>query len=509
MPNLFESGKCLQLLNQQDLKRIHDATLTILEETGVKFNHAGALAIFQDAGLHIDEDKVVYFPAQMVEDSIKKAPSQWDRIGLDPEQKVAKMGQGQLNMSPGSTVLNVFDLQTGQKRPGRVRDIVDFSRLGDALPNFYLGNGVVWAQDVAAGIFPAVYFEALVKNCGKPHPGGDILSPQIGADLMLLSEIVLGGKEGMKEKKTFAFSGCPTNALEWGEPTEAFLWAAEYGLPSNILITPFAGSMTPVTLAGSLVQGNAEILSIVVLTQLINPGAPVIYAPYPGIMDMRFGNHSWGCPEAALMSAAFGQLSHWYGLPCDTIAGASDSKAPDAQAGLEKMMVVSLPALAGSDSVTLFGGLLELDDSACYAQLVIDNEVAGNILRLCEGIQITDETLALDVIGKVKHGGNYMDNEHTFKFFRTEHYDPQLCDRRSPETWRHSGSKDMSERAREEAIRILDSHYPGYLDDYTVRELEKAVAAICKRENQPYARIPYGRELAAKRDWQYASVLVV
>jgi len=496
----------VKVLSDDELKRIHGATLEVLEKTGIKFEYDDAIAIFQEAGLHVDDDKVVYFPPEVVERAIKTAPSAWTRLPMNPAYRAVKMGQGQLSMSPGSTVLNVIDLHTGRKRPGTVRDIVDFSRLGDALPNFDLGNGVVWAQDVPADVFHAVYFEAVVKNCGKPHPGGDILSRQIGEDLMLLCEIVLGGKDGMREKKTFAFSGCPTNALQWGQPVEAFITAAKWGMPSNILCTPFAGSVCPVTLAGSLVQTNAETLSCVVLTQLINPGAPVIYAPYPGIMDMKYGNHSWGCPEAALMSAAFGQLAHWYGLPCDTIAGATDSKLPDAQSGLEKMMVVSLPALAGSDSITLFGGLLELDDSACYAQLVIDDEIAGCILRMREGIQINDDTLAVDVIHQIGHGGNYMDCDHTFKYYRREHYTPQLCDRSAPDIWRSKGAKDMARRAREKAERILDEHFPQHLDKDVVKELENAVKAICRRENQPYIRIPYGQELA-DADWQYGAVL--
>lgn len=493
----------MSLLSESDLKQIHAAALEVLSKTGIRFNHSGAIKIFQEAGLKIDNNNIVYFPAEIVEDAVKKVPSEWSRVPISSAHREVKMGQGMLSMSPGSTVLNVMDLHTGKKRPGTVRDIVDFARLGDALPDFYLGNGVVWAQDCPASIFHAVYFEAVVKNCGKPHPGGDILSPQIGEDLMLLSEIVLGGKEAMKEKKTFAFSGCPTNALEWGEPVEAFLWAAKYGMPSNILCTPFAGSVCPVTLAGSLVQTNAETLSIVVLTQLINPGAPVIYAPYPGIMDMKFGNHSWGCPEAALMSAAFAQLSRWYGIPCDTIAGAADSKLPDAQAAMEKMMVVSMPAMAGSDSVTLFGGLLELDDSACYAQLVIDNEIAGNILRLREGIEINDETLAVDAIARVGHGGNYMADEHTFAHYRKEHYSPQLSDRSAPEIWKSKGGKDMAQRAREKAKLILDSHCPEHLDKNIAKELEKAVKHICKREGHQYKRIPFGKELMDSK-WQYS-----
>lgn len=489
---MAERGPYLKLLSDDEVRRIHYATLDLLENVGVKFTLPEAQAIFREAGLRVDPDGVVHFEPGLVEECIRKAPARFTRHPLSSTAQPVKMGDGTFHMSPGSTVLNVLDLDSGKKRPGTLEDIVDFARLGDALPNFLLGNGVVWAQDVPPPVFHALYFEALVKNCGKPTPGGDILSPQIGKDLMELCGIVLGGREGMRAKKTYTFSGCPANALLWGETVWAFLIAAEAGMPSHILPTPFAGSMCPVTLAGTLTQANAEILSIVVLVQLINPGAPVIYAPYPGIMDMKTANHSWGCPEAALLSAAFAQLSRYYNLPSDTIAGASDSKLPDGQAAFEKMMVVLLPALAGSDCCTLFGGLLELDDYASYEQLVIDNEIAGNITRILQGIRVDEDTLALDVIAQVGHGGNFLNTEHTFRHYRREQYTPQLADRHRRATWETAGGKDLTERARAEARRILREYTPTHMPEDMQRELEAAVRSICRREGVDYTPVRIG-----------------
>ncbi|MBI4026732.1 MAG: trimethylamine methyltransferase family protein [Verrucomicrobia bacterium] len=482
----------LKLLSDDELRRIHSATLDLMENTGIKFSEAEAQKIFRDAGLPIDSQGVVRFKPHVVEQAIRTTPPRFTRYPISPQAQSVKMGDGRFHMSPGSTVLNVLDVGAENKRPGTLDDIIDFARMGDALPHFLLGNGVVWAQDVDPKVFHAVYFEALVKNCGKPTPGGDILSPRIGEDLMLLSEIVLGSKEAMRQKKTYAFSGCPANALFWGETVQAFLYAARHGMPSNILPTPFAGSVCPVTLAGTLVQANAEILSVVTLIQLLNPGAPVIYAPYCGIMDMRTGHHSWGCPEAALLSAAVAQICRHYRMPCDTIAGASDSKVPDGQAAYEKMMVVLMPALAGSDSCTLFGGLLELDDFASYEQLVIDNEIAGNILRILQGIRVDDERMALDVIASIGPGGNFLSHEHTLKHFREEHYVSCLADRRTRSAWEAGGAKDLRRRAADSARKILETHVPSHIAEDTQNELEQAVRSICKREGVEYRPIRIG-----------------
>ena len=482
----------LKLLSDDHIRRIHYATLDIMENVGVKFSLPEAQAVFRDAGLDVDDSGVVSFRPDVVEEAIRRTPPRFTRYPIADTARPVEMGDGGFHMSPGSTVLRVLDLESGKKRAAVLDDIVDFARLGDALPNFSLGNGVVWAQDVPPSVFHAVYFEALVKNCGKPTPGGDILSPQIGRDLMELCGIVLGGREGMRRKKTYTFSACPANALLWGETVYAILAAAEAGMPSHILPTPFSGSTHPVTLAGTLVQCNAEILSIVVLVQLIRPGAPVIYAPYCGIMDMKFANHSWGCPEAALLSAAVAQLCRHYEIPSDTIAGASDSKVPDGQAAFEKMMCVLLPALAGSDCCTLFGGLLELDDYAAYEQLVIDNEIAGNILRILDGIEVDEERLAVEVIARVGHGGNFLDLEHTAKHYRSEHYLPQLADRGSRGAWEAKGAKDLAERARAVARDILRSHTPTHMSEDMQQELEGAVRAICRREGVDYTPIRVG-----------------
>ena len=320
-------------------------------------------------------------------------------------------------------------------------------------------------------------------------PAGDGTNKKISDDLVRLTTIVLGGEEEVANKKTYSMTAPPLGSLTYGENVTAFIAAAKAGIPVLVMPMPMSGSSHPVTLAGTLVQTNAEILSIVVLCQLINPGTPVIAAPYPGIMDMKYANHVFASPEAFIMGACWAQLYRWYEITHDISVGTVDSKIPDSQAAYEKMMML-LPALAGAHSMTHMGGLLDFASTQSLEQLVIDNEIAGNILRILEGIDTSDEKLAVDLIMEVGISGNYLYHKHTLKYFKEEFYQADIANRSIRSIWEKSGSKSMLDRAKDRVKKILKEHRPPQLDKDTQKELEKEVGAIYKREGVPYKPIP-------------------
>lgn len=231
-----------------------------------------------------------------------------------------------------------------------------------------------------------------------------------------------------------------------------------------------------------MVLSNATILSGVVLSQIINPGTPVVYALYGGIMDMRTGTHAFATPETALYSAAAVQLCQQYGIPTNMTAPTSDSKVPDAQAAYEKMMVALVPALAGADSLTLLGGVLDFGLSASYEQMVIDNEIAGQILRILKNFEVNEETLAVGTIKERDYGGYYLDSEHTLKYFKDTLWVPFLSDRQIREVWEAKGSKDILKRAKEKVKEILSGSFKSSLSEKTLVEVRKVVKKICQRE---------------------------
>jgi len=476
------SNEPLKLLSENEIGMIREGALRVLEKTGVKFSLPEAREVFSRAGLIVDGSDVVTFPARVVEEAVEAAPSRFVREPLDPAYAPVRYGEGEFSVSCGSTPLYVLDLDTGIRREAKRTDVADFARLTDRLAHIPLGNGAVQPTDVPDSVVHAIWQLDLLRNTSKPAPAYNPLTKQVAQDVIELVSIVSGGAGEIARKKTFAMTACPNSALFWGAAAIAFVEFAKVGGPITIMPMPFSGSTHPVTLAGLLVQTCAEILSCVVLAQLVRPGAPVICAPYPGIMDMKSATHSMGSPEAGLLGAALAQIFRSYRLPCDIVVGTSDSKLPDGQACYEKMMTMLLAALAGADTATLSGGLLDFAATASFEQLVIDDEIAGNIGRVVKGIDVTGDKLLLDVIGEVGHGGNYLSHESTLEHFRDEHFIPALADRNTRSAWEEAGAQDLAERARCRAREILARHRPQHLDEDVERELVGRVKRICERE---------------------------
>ena len=477
---MTERKNLLKLLADEDLEKIHSATLDILENKGVLFTRAEAVDIFQKEGLQV-KDGIVKFPPDVVEEAISRIPEKFVRRGLRPEHDV-RMGEGDCYFGGGSLPLYIVNANTFKRRKALKEDMIKFARLVDGLPNFSVGNGVVKPWDVPDSVIHAVWMQNILKNTSKPSCCWYAVSPQMAQDTISILAAASGGPDELKERKTWALTACPIAGLKFGDSIIGLIEMARAGIPVEVMDTPFPGSMNPVTLAGSLVLSNATILSAMVLSQIINPGTPVVYALYGGIMDMASGTHAFSTPETALYNIAAVQLCRRYGIPSNMAAPTSDSKVPDAQAAYEKMMIALIPALAGADSLTLLGGILDFGLSASYEQMVIDNEMAGQILRILKGFEVTEETLAVDLIKTTDHGGQYLDSEHTIRHFRDVFWFPFVSDRQVRELWEQKGSKDINRRAGELAEKIIAENQPSPLSEARTAEVDKAVEMILKRE---------------------------
>ena len=475
-----------QLLTEEELKKIHEATLDILENVGVKFVEKVALDIFSDAGFAVDSEGIVKFKPEQVEEYIKKAPNRFTRKGIDPKYDI-DMGGGKLYMGGGSLPIHVIDPETYERSDPTIKDMVQFTRLVDRLDNFALGNGVVQPPEIPPSVMHAVWNRNAAFNTSKPSCCWYALNKQTAQDTINILSAASGGKENLKANKTWAITICPDSALVWGHSIWGVVEMAEMEIPMEILPMPFCGSIYPVTLPGTLVQANAETLPVIILAQIINPGCPVIYAPsYGGIMDMRVGSHCFGTPESALYGAAAAQLGKWYNLPTNIMMGTTDSKAPDAQAAYEKMMTFLLPALAGTDCMSLSGGMLDFALGASYEQMVIDNEMAGQVLRVRQGFEVNEETLAVDVIKQVGHGGTFLQTEHTLKHFRKELYFTDFADRNPYETWAAEGRQDMLHKAKDRAAKILEEIREAGISQDRRDQVTEVVKEIFEREKINY-----------------------
>lgn len=242
-----------------------------------------------------------------------------------------------------------------------------------------------------------------------------------------------------------------------------------------------AGATGPATLTGLLTQQNAEVLSGIVISQLVNLGTPVMYGNVSSIMDIKTGIIALGAIEAGLINLAWAQMSRYYGIPCRGTAGNTDSKISDVQSGYEKALGLLLVALGGTDFVFDAAGSVNSSLAFSYEQMVIDSEILGMVLRAIEGIEVSKGTLAVDLIGEAGPGGHYLSKKHTLEWFRKEHFIPKISDRNPREKWENAGSKDLRVVARERVKDILDSHQPESLDDDVREELEKIVKEVQKK----------------------------
>jgi len=346
----------------------------------------------------------------------------------------------------------------------------DLTRLQDKLENPHMMHCTVIPSDVPIVGSSLIRYALTTRNTWK-HVFADSEGKQGFLDLLKLTRIVTG-EEDLRKKHFFTTCSCIVSPLKQNrDSVEVIMEAARWSVPNILDEMPTPGGTAPVTLAGLLVEQNANILCSLVIAQLVNPGAPCIYgAPSCG-MDMRTGNVSGAAPEAGLIAVASAQIAHHYGLPCMTGVGL-DSKIPDQQAGYERASNFLMNALGGTNLYVDSTGALEQERLCSYEQVVIDNEILQMVYRILRGIEVTDETLALDIIRNVGPlGAHFLSQEHTRKHMRTELWIPDLTDRNTWEGWERMGGKDIRERAKEKAERILQEHWPKPLS----KDIEAAV----------------------------------
>jgi trimethylamine--corrinoid protein Co-methyltransferase len=304
--------------------------------------------------------------------------------------------------------------------------------------------------------------------------------------MMRMMAIAAGGKEELRIRPRF-FAICsvssPLQMIQM--QLEGLLICAEYGQPLAMSPEAIAGATAPATLAGLLAQQNANILAHVTLAQIARPGTPVLYGTVSTIANMRLGAVALGAVETGLITAASAQLARHYGLPCRSVGSTTESKLEDVQAGLERAATLIPAVLAGVNFITC-GGTLDSTMLESHLLLALDDEVCGMVLRMAEGITVSDETLALDVIRQVNFSANYLTEQHTRRHFRQEHYIPKLLVREGYETWEKEGRKTVLDQARERVREILDAHQPRELDPVMEKGLQEYLEMTRARSIEDY-----------------------
>lgn len=447
-------------LTEAQVQQIHQASLSILERTGVQIEEPEALELFRAAGAKLDGNRVRIPPA-LIEDTLDKARSRVVLAGRDPDHDLILEGS-RVHMGTGGAALQVIDLKTGKIRAATLKDAGDMALVVDALDNIHFYLLPIYPTDIPEESVEISKYYAALANTTK-HVQAGAYTLQGIRDVIEMSERIVGGADSLRERPIVSFitSWMVSPLMFASDVTTLLIEVCRQGMPVVLSSAPMAGSTAPVTLAGTLAQLNAEELAGLALTQLVNPGTPVLIGPIPATADMRTGNYLAGSVELGLANAAITQMAHFYEVPIYNSAGMTESKLPDIQAGIEKAQSIIQVALAGSNFIHHAAGMLEDMSTIAYEQFVIDNDILGMAMRAVRGIEVNEETLALDTIDSVGPGNHYLGEAHTRRHMRiAHHYPSDVINRQDREQWEKDGAEDARTRAIKMAREILENHKP-------------------------------------------------
>jgi trimethylamine--corrinoid protein Co-methyltransferase len=459
-------------MDRAQCDRIHHASLEILRRTGVRVHHEEALALLRDSGCPITDGNLVRIPPGLAEWALGQAPSEIALCERGTDKATVALRPGETSFGPGSDCPNYLDPRTGERRPFTLEDLKACVRLVDALPqlSFLMSMGI--PRDFTGHTYRKQY-ATLIENSVKPV----VFVCDDGADCRAIAEaaaIVAGGMEKLRLNPTLLLYSEPTTPLQQSRTaTEKLLYMAEQGLPVVHSPAPMMGSTAPVTLAGGLALGNAEVLSSLVIQQRKRAGAPFLYGSGLHHLDMKTSISVYGAPEFQLARLAVACMGRYYGLPTWGYAGHTDGILFDEQAAADAVFSVQTAMLGGTNLVHDVG-YLEAGLITSPEMMVFTADMIGMMRHFAAGFSIDEESLALDVVHAVGPGGNFLGEDHTLNHFR-ELWQPTLFDRQRFDGWQSSGSKSLGTRLREKTLAIMNGHPGSPLPDKVAREVEKAL----------------------------------
>lgn len=462
----------LKILSSKQITSIHENTLRVFDEVGIEVMHEGACQMWVDWGARRDsKSQRIHIPPSLVESALKEVKSQIF-CGAREEKNELIIGKERVYGRNGGGPGQVTDLTSGELRNATKEDTANYARLVDALENTHIA-APVYEQDSRPETCDIHTLAEMFKNTSK-HINIRLLNPDSLPYFLRMAELIAGGKNELKEKPVITMLESPISPLKHPAVlVDTILACGDHGIPLEICSMPIAGATGPITLAGSLLMSNVEMLAAVVFGQLAYPGMPMIFAPRIMVMDMANGYALTGSMENALLVTAGVQLAkEAYHIPVNMHGPYTDSPISDCQAGIENAYFSLMPAMAGADILTgaghLQGGLV-----INFAQLVIDDEIIGMVNRAREGLALDEEMLGFNAIRDSIETDNLLMHPHTMRHLRSNRYRPKLITRTARSNWQNEGSKTMRDRAVEKVKFILENHQPEPLSEYIKKGIEE------------------------------------
>ena len=463
----------LPKLDVDDYRNVHLAALRILGEAGVFVEDHKALAIFKSAGAVVDKNsQMVKLPSCMIEDAICSAPRRVRLAGRSDGFDV-QLEKGRPIYVNAAGNVKIADLLTGAVRPSSKKDLIDATRLCDALNEVGVFSRAVYPLDQPFNALHLHTAEVCFNHTAKHCFHGPESKWQT-EKIIEMASAVMGGKEALKARKPISFVCSVTSPLKLTRKfCEVCMASADAGFCTVIGSMVIGGGTGPVDLAGTLVQTNAEILAGIVLAQLIRKGVPVIYASFSTGMDLKVGTAPLGSPETAIIAAAVAALCQYYQIPCMVPGMSSDSKQPGSQAAFEKALTCLPAARAEADLIIGMGGL-ESGLTFDLGQAALDAEFIRMVQHTNKKMDVNTETLSVDLIKKIGPIGNYLSHESTLRKMRSMSQ-VRLFDRFSREEWQNRHKPESYQKALSWVQDILERHNPEPLPGLAAKKIRAIV----------------------------------
>ena len=462
-------------LTEREIVRIHDTALDVLEKVGVSGATSGCIGRFEAAGGRLDDVGRLCVPRGLVEDLIALVPKSWHLFGHDDAHNIEFSGT-RVHMSTGGSAVYMLDHELRAFRDTTLRDLYDNCRLVDSLDNIHCCQRTVIARDMGTARDLDINTAYAVVS-GTRKPCGISLAESESVEPVVAMLDMIAGGDGKFREHPFCWLGAtfmvpPLRAAEEAQRSLEIL--VQLGVPYLYAAVPQAGTTGPASLAGTLVQSFAEALFVLCYVQLVAPGHPFLFGCWPCVSDLRTGGFCGGSGEQAVLMAAAAQMTAYYGLPSNVAAGMTDSKVVDVQSGYEKGYSIALAALAGANVVWAYPGMLASLLVFSQEQLIVDNEILGNVMRMVRGLETEELDLSFGVIAEAAiDPGHFIAHGQTLDRMMSDFLYPEISDRSSPNEWMSAGRPDIVEHAHRRVRTTLDTHFPDHISpriDERIRE---------------------------------------
>ena len=472
-------------LTDLEMIRINEAIMEVLEDIGISQAIPSCIELVTNAGGKYTDEGRLTFPRSLVEDTIANAARNFVLHGQDPKHDM-ELSSTRVHFGTAGAAVHVVDVDTREYKESTLLDLYNVARIVDRMEHIHFFQRPLVCRDMEIPRemdFNTCY--ASISGTTK-HVGSSWVLPEHFDETMEMLHIVAGGEKKWRERPFVSSSSCfVVPPLRFAEDACAVLEkTVRAGMPVLLLAAGQAGATSPASLAGAVVQEVAETLAGLVYVNLIEKGCPAMIGVWPFVSDLRTGAMSGGSGEQAILMAASGQMGKFYDLPTSIAAGMADSKLPDAQSGFEKGYTTSLAGHCGANMIYESAGMQASLLGVSYEGFVIDNDMLGAVNRSVRGIEVTEDSLSIEVMRDVCIGGptHFLGHDQTMNLMQKDYVYPEVGDRTSPKEWAEQGSTNVIEKAQVVVKDILDNHYPRHIDDGTDLLLREQFPVRLSRE---------------------------